>query len=98
MRNHEWATTMSPTACSCSDRQSPSFCDAMGMKRELSGASSEPSRMRNITCPGLPANLRSASRAIRSASASLPTDASSISTPESWNELSRREMFQRSVL
>lgn len=34
---------------------------------------------------------------MRSASASLSTDESSIITPDSWNELSRREMFQRSV-
>ena len=33
---------MSEVACSCSDRQSPSFCEAMGMKREWSSAA--PSR------------------------------------------------------
>ena len=66
------------------------------MKRELS--SSPPSRMTNITCPGFPANRLSASRTMRSASASLAADESSSMTPESWNELSSREMFQRSVL
>ena len=87
---------MSDTACSCSACQSPSFCDAIGMKRELS--LSPPSRMTNITCPGLPANFCSASRTMRSASDSLSTVLSSIITPESWNELSSREMFHLSVL
>ena len=67
----------------------------MGMKRELSF--SPPSRMTNITCPGFPANFCSASRTMRSASASLSTDESSIITPDNWNELSSREIFQRSV-
>ena len=66
------------------------------MKRELS--LSPPSRMTNITCPGLPANFCSASRTMRSASDSLSTVLSSIITPESWNELSSREMFHLSVL
>ena len=34
---------------------------------------------------------------MRSASASLSADESSIITPDNWNELSSREMFQRSV-
>ena len=68
------------------------------MKRDRSSLCSLPVRSRNITCPGLPANLRSARRTMRSASSSLSTSASSIITPESWNELSRRAMFQRSVL
>ena len=87
---------MSETACSWSAFQSPSFCEAMGMNCEWSFSS--PSLMTNITCPGRPANLRSAVRTMRSASASLSTAPSSIMTPESWNELSSREMFQRSVL
>ena len=87
---------MSEVACSCSDRQSPSFCEAMGMKREWSSAA--PSRSTNITCPGLPANFSSAVRMIRSACASSSIVLSSIITPESWNELSSREIFQRSVL
>ena len=66
------------------------------MKRELSSA--DPSLSTNITCPGLPANFRSAVRTISSACSSLSAELSSIITPESWNELSSREMFQRSVL
>jgi hypothetical protein len=52
----------------------------------------------NITCPGLPANRRSARRISSSACCSLSTPPSRSITPESWKELSSRLMFQQSVL